>query len=140
MSPVDRDSGDARQAATSVREVGDIAARPAGNTLPAAWVSEAMADLYAIRPGTTLHLPLRGTPRPFFVAGIWRDYARVSGAAMIDRADYVRLTGDADASDAALWLDRGVTRQLDQGSIVRRRYSRTQGGRRQRGLRPAPTG
>jgi sugar phosphate isomerase/epimerase len=27
MSPVDRDSGDARQAATSVREVGDIAAR-----------------------------------------------------------------------------------------------------------------
>ncbi|MFB9290037.1 FtsX-like permease family protein [Pseudoduganella plicata] len=88
--------------------VGPVAARPANNALPAAWVSEAMADLYAIRPGTTLHLPLRGAPRPFFVAGIWRDYARSTGAVQIGRDDYRRLTGDADVSDAALWLTKGT--------------------------------
>ncbi|WP_338761642.1 FtsX-like permease family protein [Massilia sp. METH4] len=88
--------------------VGDGAAQR-GNALPRAWVSEAMADLYRIRPGDTLPLPLAGRAVPFFVAGIWRDYARVSGAVLIERADYMRLTGDRDASDAALWLDRGVS-------------------------------
>ena len=88
--------------------VGSVAARPAGNTLPAAWVSEAMADLYAIRPGNTLQLPLRGKPQPFFVAGIWRDYARSTGAVQIGRDDYRRITGDADVSDAALWLTKGT--------------------------------
>ncbi|WP_229487572.1 FtsX-like permease family protein [Pseudoduganella lutea] len=77
--------------------------------LPRAWVSEAMADLYRIAPGETLRLPLAGTAVPFFVAGVWRDYARVSGAVMIERADYVRLTGDADVSDAALWLAKDVS-------------------------------
>lgn len=88
--------------------VGEQVTQTAGK-LPRAWVSEAMADLYRIRPGDTLPLPLAGSAVPFFVAGIWRDYARVSGAVMIERADYVRLTGDHDASDAALWLDRGAS-------------------------------
>ena len=42
------------------------------------------------------------------VAGIWRDYARQHGAIVIDRADYVRLTGDERVNDAALWLRPGV--------------------------------
>ena len=44
----------------------------------------------------------------FHVAGVWRDYARQHGAIVIDRADYVRLTGDARINDAALWLKPGV--------------------------------
>jgi putative ABC transport system permease protein len=30
----------------------------------------------------------------FFIAGVWRDYARQSGTMAMDRADYLRLTGD----------------------------------------------
>jgi putative ABC transport system permease protein len=32
-----------------------------------------MADLYRIRPGDRLPLPLAGSAVPFFVAGVWRD-------------------------------------------------------------------
>jgi putative ABC transport system permease protein len=87
--------------------------------LPRAWVSEAMADLYRIAPGATLRLPLAGTAVPFFVAGVWRDYARVSGAVMIERADYVRLTGDADVSDAALWLAKDTSSADAQAALKR---------------------
>ena len=44
------------------------------------------------------------------VAGVFRDYARQHGAVLIDRADYLALTGDRKANDAALWLAPGVTR------------------------------
>jgi putative ABC transport system permease protein len=74
-----------------------------------AWVSEAVADLYGAKPGSTLTLPLGGTQRGFFVAGIWRDYARTAGAVVIDRDTYRTLTGDTRANDAALWLEPGVT-------------------------------
>ncbi|WEF35897.1 ABC transporter permease [Pseudoduganella chitinolytica] len=99
--------------------VGSAAIRPAGNTLPPAWVSEAMADLYGIVPGSTLHLPLRGAPRPFFVAGVWRDYARSTGAVQIPRDAYRRITGDADVSDAALWLAKGATVGDAQAALKR---------------------
>jgi putative ABC transport system permease protein len=79
---------------------------PAGR-MPA-WVSEPMADLYNVRPGATLTLPLAGVPREFFVAGIWRDYARTHGAVQIRLADYQALTGDADINNVALWLAGGA--------------------------------
>jgi putative ABC transport system permease protein len=44
------------------------------------------------------------------VAGVFRDYARQHGAILIDRADYVALTGDRRVNDAALWLAPGATR------------------------------
>ena len=45
------------------------------------------------------------TPAPqFYVAGIWRDYARQFGAIAIDKADFERLTGDQRVNDLALWL------------------------------------
>ncbi|TWI69338.1 putative ABC transport system permease protein [Pseudoduganella lurida] len=96
--------------------VGDAVPQTAGN-LPLAWVSEAMADLYRIRAGTTLDLPLAGASRPFFVAGIWRDYARVNGAVAIARGDYVRLTGDADVSDAALWVTKDASAARVQAAL-----------------------
>ncbi len=86
----------------------------AGPSLPAppgqlpAWVSEPMADLYNVRPGATLTLPLAGAPRTFFVAGIWRDYARTHGAVQIRLADYQALTGDMDINNVALWLAGGA--------------------------------
>ncbi|WP_426116109.1 FtsX-like permease family protein [Massilia sp. PWRC2] len=73
-----------------------------------AWVSEAMLDLYGVKPGQTLQLPLAGTLQAFFVAGVWRDYASQNGAVQIRLADYRAITGDDKVSDAALWLRAGV--------------------------------
>jgi len=81
---------------------------PRQGSPPPAWVSEMVADVYGFAPGTVIELPVAGRAVRFTVAGVWRDYARQNGAVLIDRAVYVRLTGDANASDAALWLEPGV--------------------------------
>jgi len=88
--------------------IGDSAVVHAGDP-PPVWVSEAVVDLYGVRPGTQLQLPLAGKIRTFNVAGVWRDYARQQGALVIDRAIYAQLTGDTTANDAAVWLRPGVT-------------------------------
>ncbi len=73
------------------------------------WVSEAVADVYGVRPGHTLRLPLGGNSVALVVSGVFRDYARQHGAILIDRERYVALTGDRRSSDAALWLAPGAT-------------------------------
>ncbi|KQV59333.1 FtsX-like permease family protein [Duganella sp. Root336D2] len=80
----------------------------ASATLPPAWVSEAMSDLYGLQPGAKLRLPLQGRYREFRIAGIWRDYARAGGAVIVRRSDYIALTGDRDAGDAAIWLAKNT--------------------------------
>jgi putative ABC transport system permease protein len=75
---------------------------------PAVWITEPVADLYRLRPGSRIELPLGGRNVAFTVAGIWRDYARQSGALLIDRALYIRLTGDHLVTDAGLWLAPGI--------------------------------
>ncbi|MGK5063992.1 FtsX-like permease family protein [Janthinobacterium sp. LB3P112] len=86
-----------------------------GDTLPVpdgakpVWLSEAAADLYNVKPGQQIALPLAGGLHKFFVAGIWRDYARASGAIQMPLDDYRALTGDNDVSDAALWLAKDAT-------------------------------
>jgi putative ABC transport system permease protein len=99
-----------------------IDAADPGNTLPVVgrtipvepgmtpiWVSEAMVDLYGYRTGEHVRLPLAGRAQDFVVAGVWRDYARQSGAIQMRLADYRALTGDTDVNDAALWLRPDVT-------------------------------
>ena len=102
-----------------------------GNPLPVPpgligiYVSEAMVDLYGARPGEVFKLfpasfgnlaqskraraaPDSGafevTPQ-FYVAGVWRDYARQFGAVAIGKADFERLSGDTRINDLALWLE-----------------------------------
>ena len=72
------------------------------------WISEPMARLYARRIGDPIVLPLAGRQRHVVVQGVWRDYARQFGAIAIASADYTRLTGDADRSDAAVDLAPGA--------------------------------
>lgn len=72
------------------------------------WVSEAMVDLYRATPGSRLRLQLGGASHEFMVAGVWRDYARQSGAIQLRLDDYRRLSGDAAVNDAALWLAPGT--------------------------------
>lgn len=86
---------------------------PAVAGLPSLWVSEAMVALYGARPGSTLTLPLVGgdgqaRPTRFAVRAVWRDYARQHGAVAMDRADYVRLTGDERVNDLAVSLRPGA--------------------------------
>ncbi len=93
--------------------VGDTLPVPAGSR--PVWLSEAAADLYNVKPGQQIALPLAGGLHTFFIAGIWRDYARSSGAIQMPLADYRALTGDHDVSDAALWLAKDATgEQLQQ--------------------------
>lgn len=79
------------------------------------YVSEAMVDLHGARPGTVFapllasFSPLAPSASPkaaqFFVAGVWRDYARQTGAIAIERRSYEQLTGDTRTNDLALWLN-----------------------------------
>jgi len=76
---------------------------------PAIWVSEAVVDVYGYTPGQRVRLPIQGKMHEVTVAGIFRDYARQHGAVLIDRADYVALTGDRTVNDGALWLAPGAS-------------------------------
>ena len=109
--------------ATSLPMVGPSLPVPAGQV--GIYVSEAMVDLYGARPGS-LFAPLslafsafaqKGQSQSatnsianqqFFVAGVWRDYARQFGAITLDQRDFVRLSGDARVNDVAVWLDGKV--------------------------------
>ena len=76
---------------------------------PPIWASEAMADLYGFASGRRVSVPLAGRQVQFVVAGIFRDYARQHGALLLDRREYVALTGDRRVNDGALWLAAGTS-------------------------------
>ena len=77
------------------------------------YVSEAVVDLYGVRPGQAwpelskafmpVALDNQAQVATFFIAGVWRDYVRQTGAITLDSAAYQRLTGDTRISDLALW-------------------------------------
>jgi putative ABC transport system permease protein len=104
------------------------------------YVSEAMVDLYGARPGTVFnplskafsalaHL-IRAPAAPdliasreppgasiFFVAGVWRDYARQFGSIVMTQRDFERLTGDRRVNDLALWLNGQASEAQVQASV-----------------------
>ncbi|MGN6528142.1 MAG: ABC transporter permease [Burkholderiaceae bacterium] len=96
---------------------------PATAPLPVpVYASEVLAALQHLRIGDTFTLPLpaampasAAASRPArpavraVVRGIWRDYARQQGALLMDRADWLRLTGDAGVSGLVVWLAPGAT-------------------------------
>ena len=94
----------------------------------AIYVSEAVVDLWNVAPGQgfqpllesfrPLALTGRALAAPFFVAGVWRDYARQSGTVVMDSADYLRLTGDDRANDLWLWPHAGADRAALQRAIT----------------------
>ncbi|WP_374265496.1 ABC transporter permease, partial [Zoogloea sp.] len=81
-------------------------------------ISEPLQDGLGWQPGQQVTLPLGGRAVPVRVAGVWRDYARQSGAVMIDLADYRRLTGDPLASDAAIFLAPGATADAVEAALL----------------------
>ncbi len=103
-------------------------ARP-GETVVPVYVSEALVDLHGARPGGDL--PVLATAfevaegTRFWVAGVWRDYARQHGSVVMDRADYLRLGGDPRVSDLALHLKDGADEDTVREAI--RGLARQQG-------------
>ena len=93
--------------------VGDVLLVPPGQV--GIYVSEALLDLYGARPGShferlnqALAIVDIKESAPFFIAGVWRDYARQAGTIAMDSKDYQRLTGDKRLNDLALWLAPGA--------------------------------
>ena len=85
---------------------GTVLPAPPG-TVPI-YVSEAMVDIYRFAPGAVVTLPLGPPGVRYFVAAVWRDYARQHGAITISHDDYQRLSGDASSNDIAVWLAPGA--------------------------------
>jgi putative ABC transport system permease protein len=75
---------------------------------PPAWISEALQDLYGYKVGDAIALPLAGRMQPFTVAGVWRDYARLSGSIVISRQAYEAASGDTGANEGSVWLKSGA--------------------------------
>ncbi|MGE0330944.1 MAG: ABC transporter permease [Ramlibacter sp.] len=97
--------------------VGEPVAVPPGHV--GIYVSEAVTDLYGARTGAVF-APLAAALQPgtrFFVAGVWRDYARQSGAIVMAQADFERLTGDRRVNDLALWLAPGADAAAVQQAV-----------------------
>ena len=94
--------------------VGTVVATPPG--LVPVYVSEAVVDLHGVHAGTEFARLSQAiapavkdgsTPR-FFIAGVWRDYVRQTGAVAMEQRTYQRLTGDTLANDVQLWLAPGI--------------------------------
>lgn len=120
-----RDLHDAQPGRTGLPLVGAILPVPAGAI--GIYVSEAMSDLYAAKLGENFaplqqafaktDLQLAGGTPPFFVAGVWRDYARQFGTIALDSADYARLRADTHVNDMALWLKPDANVQTVQQDL-----------------------
>jgi putative ABC transport system permease protein len=94
----------------------------AGEHITPIYVSEAMVDLHGAQvggylPALALAFGERAGNTRFFVAGVWRDYARQHGSVVMDRADYVRLSGDERINDLALHLAPGASEAQVQSAI-----------------------
>jgi putative ABC transport system permease protein len=87
------------------------------------WISEALQDLYGYKLGQQIDLPLAGRTQRFTVAGIWRDYARMSGSLVISRQTYVAATGDGSANEGSIWLNTGANAELTE-TALRARFAR----------------
>jgi putative ABC transport system permease protein len=93
--------------------------QPAREGVPGVFVSEAMQRLYGAQPGGELTLPLGERSIKTHVRGIWRDYARQFGSVVVDRADYVRLTGDERVNDLSFALAPGARVEEVQAALRR---------------------
>jgi putative ABC transport system permease protein len=91
------------------------------------YVSEAVLDLYGAKVGENfvplqvafagMRTPATGPEPVFFVAGVWRDYARQFGTIAMDTTDFARLSSDRRVNDLALWLKPEANPQVVQQAL-----------------------
>lgn len=94
---------------------------PPAGSIPV-YVSEAVLDLYPIRlgmdwPELSAALGASRAGRNLFVAGVWRDYARQSGAVVMRDSDYALLRDDPRFNDLAIWLERPSDSRVVQSQL-----------------------
>jgi putative ABC transport system permease protein len=112
----------AAQAAAELPLVRSIPLPLSANAEPA-WISEALQDLYGYQVGAAIDLPLAGRSRRFTVAGVWRDYARMSGSVVISHPAYMAATGDDTANEGSIWLNSGASAPATE-ALLRARFAR----------------
>jgi putative ABC transport system permease protein len=88
---------------------------PAG-TIPV-WISEAAADLFALKPGAVVEIMVAGRKVGASVQGVWRDYEYPRGAIVMQRETYLRLTGDRAINGVWMWLEEGTATDFVQRAI-----------------------
>jgi putative ABC transport system permease protein len=66
----------------------------------------------------------------FFVAGVWRDYARQFGTIAMEQSDFARLSPDRRVNDMAFWLTPGadLAAVRDELRQIANRLANTPGG------------
>lgn len=101
-----------------------LAGKDAAQDLTPIYISEALRDTLALRPGQRLTLQspgvlnekglaagISGTSQgpglPVYVRGVWRDYARQSGALLMPLDAYQRWRGDSRITELSIWLPEG---------------------------------
>jgi putative ABC transport system permease protein len=102
LALISRNFMDANDPGRTLPLVGELV--PAQADAISVYASEAAAELYGLKPGTRFTLPL-STPTQALVRGVWRDYARQTGALTVSLSDFQRITQDTRVNDVALWLD-----------------------------------
>jgi putative ABC transport system permease protein len=81
------------------------------------WISEAASDLYALHSGDEMQFTLAGQAVRASIRGIWRDYEHQSGAVLMNRSDYIRLSGDDRVNTVSFWLRSGSSELQAQQQI-----------------------
>ena len=89
-------------------------------SLPRAYVSEALRDLYGVVPGGSVTVPVGGKPVRFAVAGLWRDYARSTGSIVVDLLDFERLSGTRRYTEGSVWLAPGADGEAVRAAVAAR--------------------
>jgi len=129
---------DAKSGALGLPLVADALPVPPGHI--GIYVSEAVVDLYGARPGSVFpalykaFMPLApvdtAQPAMFFVAGVWRDYARQFGTIAMEQTDFARLSQDRRVNDIAFWLtpSADLAAVRDELRQIANRLSHTPGG------------
>jgi putative ABC transport system permease protein len=97
-------------------------APPLHSENPPAWISEALQDLFGYKAGDIIALPFNANMRSFVVAGVWRDYARLSGSIVISLQAYRSASGDASANEGSIWLEPGADAASVE-KLLRARFS-----------------
>jgi putative ABC transport system permease protein len=83
------------------------------------YISEALRDSLQLNPGDTTEMQLRPglPPLKVFVRGVWRDYARQSGAAWMPLDAYQAWTQDQRINEVKIWLAPGQTSRQAQVAL-----------------------
>ncbi len=98
--------------------VGELAPAPDSGLLPI-YLNEHGRDQLGLKIGqaTSLRLQPSGPALRVFVRGIWRDYARQSGALWIAREAYLRAGGTAAVSELSIKLRPGGSGEAAQHAL-----------------------